>query len=293
MRLVRMFPNLVAFLIALLVAAALSGCGGGGSTLPEPDSGAPAITLQPASASTLVGDTVEFSVTATGSAPLNYQWFRNGHPISGATSSVYAIAQASGINANDQYTVTVSNPVVPLGTGSSPATLTVGAVNGIDMVAGCIPPVNPPQSIDGVAQQATFYMPRKVATDAMGNVYVVDRGYGLRKVTPDGSVSSPPISVGDVIAVDAAGNIFTDSGYSVTRISSAGVVATIAGVADSPGDIDGAGAAARFNQISGLTVDAGGNVYVSETSNIVRRISSTGEVSTLAGTAGIAGSADG
>ncbi|PYU20295.1 MAG: hypothetical protein DMG30_21570, partial [Acidobacteria bacterium] len=49
----------------------------------------PSITTQPASQTVTAGQTATFSVTATGTAPLNYQWQKNGAAISGATSSSY------------------------------------------------------------------------------------------------------------------------------------------------------------------------------------------------------------
>ncbi|MGK0333066.1 MAG: sugar lactone lactonase YvrE, partial [Minisyncoccia bacterium] len=54
------------------------------------------------------------------------------------------------------------------------------------------------------------------------------------------------------------------------------------------------GAAARFDSPSGVAVDGSGNVYVADTGNqLIRKITSAGVVTTLAGTAGATGSADG
>ena len=84
---------------------------------------APAITTQPKSATTNVGATVSFSVVASGTAPLSYQWYDNSAPISGATLNAYSI---SGVFTSDSgtYNVRVSN-----GAGSatsSNAVLTIG-----------------------------------------------------------------------------------------------------------------------------------------------------------------------
>src|SRR4029077_1489090 len=50
---------------------------------------APSITTQPVSADVTAGQTASFSVAATGTAPLSYQWQKNGSAVSGATSSLY------------------------------------------------------------------------------------------------------------------------------------------------------------------------------------------------------------
>jgi len=82
-------------------------------------------------------------------------------------------------------------------------------------------------------------------------------------------------------------------------VTSAGVVSTVAGRAGYYGDLDGTSAGggtntARFYCPSGLAVDSSGNVYVADTRNhTIRKVSSGGAVSTLAGLAGVWGSADG
>ncbi|MCC3159229.1 hypothetical protein LJ737_18450 [Hymenobacter sp. 15J16-1T3B] len=71
-------------------------------------------------------------------------------------------------------------------------------------------------------------------------------------------------------------------------------VSTLAGTAGSKGSADGNGAAARFSRPMGVAVDAAGTVYVADTDNhVIRKITPTGQVSTLAGTAGQKGFADG
>jgi hypothetical protein len=83
---------------------------------------APTITSQPASQTVNVGGTASFSVTASGTAPLAYQWRFNGTAISGATSPSFTLTNAQTANAGS-YTVVVTNSV---GTATSNvATLTV------------------------------------------------------------------------------------------------------------------------------------------------------------------------
>jgi hypothetical protein len=104
------------------------------------------------------------------------------------------------------------------------------------------------------------------------------------------------------VAVDAGGNLYVaDSGNNLIRkISPGGVVTTLAGsvVGTSSGanggSADGLGAAAQFNFPNGLAVDAAGNVYVADFVNeTIRQITPAGNVTTLAGTAGVTGNTDG
>lgn len=85
---------------------------------------APAITTQPSAQTVTAGGNVSFSVVATGTAPLTYQWKLNGAAIAGATSSSYAISNAQSSQAGD-YTVTVSNSAGSV--TSNTAKLTVNA----------------------------------------------------------------------------------------------------------------------------------------------------------------------
>src|SRR5712691_1972783 len=77
---------------ALLVALTQSGCTGStgaGSTSSNPANPTPSITTQPASLAVVVGQTATFSVVASGTAPLSYQWSKNGTVINGGTSANY------------------------------------------------------------------------------------------------------------------------------------------------------------------------------------------------------------
>ena len=84
---------------------------------------APSITTQPSSVTITAGQTATFSVTATGTAPLSYQWSQNGTAISGATSSTYTTPAETTSASGAQFTVVVSNSVGSV--TSSAATLTV------------------------------------------------------------------------------------------------------------------------------------------------------------------------
>jgi streptogramin lyase len=168
-----------------------------------------------------------------------------------------------------------------------------------------------PGSANGADTLASFYKPFSVAVDGSNNVYVADAGNNvIRKITPDGTVSTfagtgiagsadgtdtatfnSPMGV----AVDQSGNVYVaDYGNDIIRkITPAGAVSTIAGKVGVSGAADGADTAARFNLPEGIAVDASGNVYVADNSNNeIRKITSSGVVSTLAGK-GSAGKANG
>lgn len=102
-------------------------------------------------------------------------------------------------------------------------------------------------SVDGTGSDARFFQPYSVATDGAGNVYVADTGNStIRKMTSDG------------------------------------VVTTLAGLAGVPGDTDGTGSNARFRSPSGMAVDSAGNIYVADNETI-RKVTPAGVVTTLAG----------
>lgn len=112
----------------------------------------------------------------------------------------------------------------------------------------------------------------------------------------DGTGDAARFCQPDAAAVDTQGNVYvTDTNnHTIRRITPAGVVTTLAGLAGETGATDGKGDAARFNTPSGVAVDAVGTVYVSDSANhLIRRITPAGEVTTLAGAARMSGSADG
>jgi hypothetical protein len=86
---------------------------------------APAITTQPASQTVIAGQTATFTVAATGTAPLSYQWKQNGASISGATSSSYTTPATTSSDNGAQFTVVVSNSAG--NATSNTATLTVNS----------------------------------------------------------------------------------------------------------------------------------------------------------------------
>jgi sugar lactone lactonase YvrE len=167
---------------------------------------------------------------------------------------------------------------------------------------------------DGTGTNARFFNPTAAAIDSAGNIYIADGGdHTVRKVTAGGVVttiagaSGEPGSADGVgtnaqflypyaVAVDGSGNVYvTDIGnQNVRKITAGGVVTTLAGTLGIAGSLNGSALAAQFNLPQGIAVDTAGNVYVSDTNNdMIRVISASGVVTTLAGAAGQSGNSDG
>ncbi|HEY2799008.1 MAG TPA: NHL repeat-containing protein [Chthoniobacterales bacterium] len=169
-------------------------------------------------------------------------------------------------------------------------------------------------SADGTAGAARFNAPIGLTIDGAGNLYVGDSGnHTIRKITPAAAVTTLAGSPGNPgsdngtgsvarfngprgVAVDAAGNVYVADTFNNTirKVTPAGAVSTLAGLAGEFGSADGVGSVARFNRPRGVAVGGASNVYVADTANdLIRRISSTKAVTTVAGLAGSSGSADG
>jgi hypothetical protein len=162
-------------------------------------------------------------------------------------------------------------------------------------------------SADGTGADARFGALFGLATDGAGNVYVADHvNNTIRKVTPAGVVTTLAGTAGDAgsadgagpdarfdgpygLVRDAAGNLYVaDSGnHTIRRITTAGVVTTLAGTAGLSGNTDAAGADARFNSPGQLAIDGSGTLYVADLGNYtIRKITPDGAVTTVVGTAG-------
>ena len=157
----------------------------------------------------------------------------------------------------------------------------------------------------GPALEALLGLPRGIAVDAVGNLYIADSGNNrIRKVDAAGTITTVagtgdwehggdggrateaglPFPIG--VAADSVGNILVVAGPRVRRIDTAGIITTFAGTGEQGDGGDGGLATeARFTYPSGVTADATGNVYVSDSNGRrVRKIDASGIITTLAGT---------
>ena len=172
---------------------------------------------------------------------------------------------------------------------------------------------------NGSATAALLWNPKCARPDALGNIYVADvdnhvirkiNSYGIiTTVAGNGSYShsgdggqataagiSDPISV----VIDLAGNLYIDEDSSGTngpwirKVNPAGIITTIAGSIHGYSGDNGPATAARFQFICDITIDGAGNIYIADCfNNCIRKISTAGIITTIAGNGTIGYSGDG
>ncbi|MBC7537571.1 MAG: hypothetical protein H7281_02025 [Bacteriovorax sp.] len=163
----------------------------------------------------------------------------------------------------------------------------------------------------------SFNNPSGVVQDSTGNIFVLNTAqHNIRKIDTSAVIttfagpSSAAIVFGAIdatgtaarfknpagIAIDSSNNIYVADTYNHTirKITTAGIVSTLAGTALTQGTTDATGSSARFNTPNGIAVGSStGNVYVADTANqTIRKITPGGIVTTIAGGAGLTGTTD-
>jgi hypothetical protein len=279
------------------------------------------ITTQPINLTVAQGYPASFTVAASGTVPLSYQWLKNNVAISGATSATYSIATVAATDAAS-YTVIITNAAGSL--ISSAATLTVQAFNVLaanqNVIAG-----KSAAFMTGVNLGSTQW---QVSTDAgvtwtnLSSSYTYDgvttnvleilkattamskNRYRYQVTINNQTTTSAAgvITVGTAflllpvgVQVDASGNLYVSdaAGQTVRKISSDFKISTLAGNALSQGSTDGGAATAKFNEPNGLVLNTDNSLLLADTSNAaLRQISTIGTVTTFAGTSGSKGSTD-
>ena len=281
------------------------------------------------------------TVSSPGNDPVSYQWsFGGGYSVftgfSNATANP-AILQpyAQGVTGTISLTVTDTktverstitfplpedqfpdNPVTYQKTvymGGSVQGTALGLTNTTDTVSTFAGTAGTQGFADGTGTAARFYDPEGITTDGT-NLYVANTfdetickigianavvttlagngGIGSADGTGTGARFYDPFS----ITTDGTNLYVADTDNDTIRqiVIATGQVTTLAGSAGASGSADGTGTAARFYDPSGITTD-GTNLYVADTGNYTVRqvVIATGQVTTLAGSAGVLGQDDG
>jgi hypothetical protein len=175
-------PSALIALASLVVAA----CGGGGGS-----STAPTISMQPGSVSVVSGNTAMFTVTAVGTAPLSYQWQKNGTVIPGATGASYTTPGEVVSDNGATFAVVVMNSGGSV--TSSKATLTVTATSSNDVATFKNDVARSGQSLSE-------------STLTLANVNSASFGL-LHTVMVDGKVDAQPLYLAQLAISGAAHNV--------------------------------------------------------------------------------------
>ncbi len=289
---------------ALILLGVLSACGGDGGSY-DPNGGA-----QPKVDGVGVSHTVGGTIVGLDSTGLT---LRNGtetlSPAPGATGFVFAGAVDDGA----AYAVTINSQ--PAGftrcslNNTAAGVITAADVNNIvltcsqtNAVVSTVAGTGVPGSTNGVGTAAGLHFPYGVARDSAGNIFVADAfNHQIRKIAIDGTVTTLAGNGADGnvdgpsgtarfsypfgLTVDGNGNLYVaDWGnHKIRKITPDGTVSTLAGSGTS-GSGDGIGGLASFSGPFGVAADPAGTVYVADTNNnLIRKITSAGVVTTLAG----------
>lgn len=245
-------------------------------------------------------------------------WMSNGMVVSGLSRGTHTIAYkpASGWVAPANQSVSIL---------ANQTTVTNGLYTGLGYffttIAGT---VGDSAFADGTNYAALFYTPVGICADLNSNLYIADTGNSvIRKLTPttngwvsstiaglagypgnaDGTNNQARFDYPSGVTVDTNGNLYVADqvNSTVRKMTTDGTnwtVSTIAGLAGNYGSANGTNGAARFYYPAGVAVDTAGNVYVADQINsTIRKLTPLGSnnwaVTTIAGTNGVNGSADG
>ena len=167
----------------------------------------------------------------------------------------------------------------------------------------------------GPVVEAQLSLPRGVAVDGAGNLFIADTGNNrIRRVDPSGTITTiagtgEPGFGGDGglaadaqlyapydVAVDGSGNLFiADSANSrIRQVDTKGTITTIAGTGESGfGGDNGPAVEAQLNFPLSVTVNGAGNLFIADGNSRIRQVDTTGTITTIAGAGGAGFSGDG
>jgi Leucine-rich repeat (LRR) protein len=158
---------------------------------------------------------------------------------------------------------------------------------------------------EGMATSKMFNLPRDVAVDSAGNLYIADAGnYRIRKVDSagnmttvagtgtagydgEGMATSKMLANPLGIAVDSAGNLYIadTNNNRIRKVDSAGNMTTVAGTGTAGYDGEGIAINKMLNLPRDVAVDSAGNLYIADSMNYrIRKVDNLGNMTTVAGT---------
>ena len=214
-----MFVRVRVLLVLVCVTSMLAGCGGSSSS--QSSGTAPALMAQPGNQTVTAGQTATFTVAASGTAPLSFQWQKGSGAIAGATSASYTTPATSASDNGTQFKVVVSDPAGSV--TSNPATLTV-------TTPGATPSITAQPANQNVSagQTATFTV---VASGMAPLSYQWQKGGAVISGATSASYTTPPTAGSDngsqfkVVVTNAAGS--ATSNVATLTVSSTPVAPSI------------------------------------------------------------------
>jgi hypothetical protein len=164
----------------------LVACGGGASAPPTvpppPPPVGPAITVEPADQRVQAGQAATFTVSATGMAPLSYQWQKSASPIAGATSTIFTTAATTVSDSGSAFSVVVTDAVGSTTSRSAKLVVTAGAV--------------PPGTDVLTYKNDLSRTGQNLSESTLTPATVSSANFGLlRNLTVDGKVDAQPLYV--------------------------------------------------------------------------------------------------
>jgi Phosphoesterase family/Immunoglobulin domain/Immunoglobulin I-set domain len=184
---------------------------------------APTITTQPANQTVTVGQTASFTVVATGTAPLAYQWQKNSTAISGATSASYATPATTSADNGAKFVVVVSNSAGSV--TSNAATLTVNASATAPTIT-----TQPANQTVTVGQTATFTV---AATGTAPLSYQWQKNGTAISGATSASYTTPATTSADngakfvVVVSNVAGNVTSNAATLTVNAAGSGAIKTV------------------------------------------------------------------
>ncbi len=182
-------------LFSVMVSNAAGSVTSGNATLTVTGSvgGAPVITSQPLSRSITSGSTATFTVAATGTAPLSYQWRKNGTAIAGATSATYTTPAETTADSGAVFSVTVSNSAGSVTSANATLTVTTPVTGSVDVTT-----YKYDNSRTGQNLKETKLTPANVNSATFGL---------LRQLSVDGKVDAQPLYLSGLTVNGAVHNV--------------------------------------------------------------------------------------
>jgi RHS repeat-associated protein len=219
-------------------------------------------------------------------------------PASGATLTPGVHQLSVTFTPNDTTDYTTATKTVSLTVSLAPATGIIATIAGNETEGYT--------GNGGPALSAEFFIPAAVAMDSQGNVYIADTANNvIRKVTAStdtvttyagnatagytgdgGAATSAELNQPGGVAVDSQGNLYIADSYNIVirKVTPAGIISTVAGNGTNSYSGDGGAAtSAGLAAANGVAVDTTGNIYIAASSRI-RKVNTSGIISTIAGT---------